>query len=204
MTFDLPLRVAQGRHDFWVSPSNEMAVAWIDKYPDWPSPFLIIYGPQSSGKTHLKNVWDTKSGGYSVDNVDDVIIGDRDAEETLFHKFNAMKEEGVYGLLTASSPPSEWNFIIPDLASRMKAQASVSIDLPDDILLKALIIKLLADKQLNVSPDVIEYILPRIERSFNAVKTLIDRADQVSLSRKKTITVPIIRDVMNEQSELEL
>ncbi len=202
MTFDLPHRAAQGRSDFWVSPSNETAVTWIDKYPQWPSPFIIIYGPESSGKTHLKNVWDTKSDGYSVDNVDQTIIGNRDAEEALFHKFNAMKEEGAFGLLTASKPPSEWAFIIPDLRSRLVAQTAVSIDLPDDTLLKALIVKLLSDKQLIVSPDVIEYILPRVERSFMAVKTLIDRADQLSLTRKKTITVPIIRDVMNEQEEL--
>jgi len=205
MTFNLPPRVAQGRNDFWVSPSNETAVAWIDRYPDWPSPFLIIYGPESSGKTHLKNVWDTKaSNGYSVDNVDENIIGDRDREEALFHKFNAMKENGEFGLLTASKPPVEWGFVIPDLRSRLCAQTSVSIDLPDDTLLKALIVKLLSDKQLVVSPDVIEYIVPRVERSFSAIKTLIDRADQMALSRKKTITVPIIRDVMNEQDEFDL
>lgn len=204
MILDLPLRAAQGREDFWVSPSNEVAVAWIDRYPDWATSFIIIHGPQSSGKTHLKNVWDMKTGGYSVDDVDKTIIGNRDAEEALFHKYNAMTEEGAFGLLTASKPPIEWGFQIPDLRSRMMAQTCVAIDLPDDTLLRALIIKLLSDKQLNVSPDVIEYILPRVERSFCAVKTLIDRADELSLARKKTITVPVIRDVLSEQSEFDL
>lgn len=198
MVFDLPFRPALGREDFWVSPSNEEAVAWIDRWPNWPTPVMVLYGPPASGKTHLLNVWLAKTNGWAIDNVDQ-LVGDRDNEEKLFHAYNRIKEEGQTALFTASTPPSQWNFAIPDLRSRLVAQSTVPIDLPDDELLSALILKQLADRQLDVSPDVLNYLLMRVERSFTAVRDLIDRADKLALAKRKPITVPLLRGLMGEE-----
>lgn len=201
MVFDLPFRAAMGREDFWVSPSNKTAVAWIDKFPAWPTPVLILHGPASSGKSHLMEVWRARAGAesWSVDDVD-LLIGDAAKEEELFHRFNRLKEEGEHALLTASAPPAQWNFVLPDLRSRLIAQTSVAIDLPDDDLLRALILKLLADKRLDVGPDVVNYLLMRVERSFEAVRALVDTADRLALSRKKSVTVPLLRELLEEKS----
>lgn len=199
MVFALPFRPASGREDFWVSPSNENAVAWIDRWPDWPAPVLIIHGPAASGKTHLLQVWQDKAKGWAIDDVD-AMIGDHAAEEDLFHRYNRLKEEGGTALMTAAAPPSEWKFTLPDLRSRLVAQNTVAIDLPDDDLLRALIVKLVADRRLEVGADVINYMLMRTERSFAAVHDLIERADRLALASKKAITIPLLRQLWDGES----
>jgi chromosomal replication initiation ATPase DnaA len=197
LVFDMPFRAAIGREDFWVSPSNERAVAWVDRWPEWPTPVLILYGPAAAGKSHLLQVWKARSNGWTVDDVDR-LIGDRDKEEELFHRYNRLKEDGQTALMTAQTPPSQWNFVIPDLRSRLVAQSAVEIDLPDDGLLRALIVKHLSDRQLSTSPEVVNYILMRVERSFSAVQDVIGKADKLALSRKKPITVPLLREALGD------
>lgn len=198
MVFDLPFRAAMGREDFWVSPSNETAVAWIDRWPAWPTPALILYGPPSSGKSHLLQVWQARAAN-AMDDVD-ARIGDLAFEEELFHQFNRLKEEGDTLLLTASTPPAQWNFALPDLRSRLMVQTAVKIDPPDDDLLRALIIKLLADRRLEIDPAAVSYLLMRVERSFSAVRQLIDKADRLALTHKKSVTVPLLREALDESA----
>lgn len=197
LVFDMPIRPAIGREDFWVSPSNERAVAWVDRWPEWPTPVLVLYGPAAAGKSHLLQVWKARSNGWTVDDVD-TMIGDREKEEALFHRYNRLKEDGQTGLMTAQTPPSQWNFIIPDLRSRLVAQSAVEIDLPDDELMSALIIKHLSDRQLSPTPEVVNYILARVERSFAAVQDVISKADKLALARKKAITVPLLREALGD------
>ncbi len=201
MVLDLPFRAAMGREDFWVSPSNRTAVAWIDRWPDWPTPLVILNGPAASGKTHLLKVWQARASAdaWAVDDAD-LTVGDAAAEEDMFHRFNRLKEEGGTALMTASLPPAQWAIALPDLRSRLMAQTAVPIEPPDDDLLQALIVKSLADRQLEAGPDAVKYLLARVERSFHAVQDLIERADRLALARKKPITVPLLRELLEEEN----
>lgn len=195
MVLDLPFRPASGREDFWVSPCNENAVAWIDRWPDWSTPVLIIHGPAASGKSHLLQVWQDKARGWAIDDVD-MMVGDMAAEEDLFHRYNRLKEEGGTALITATTPPSQWGFVLPDLRSRLVAQNTVAINPPDDDLLRALIVKHVADRRLEISAEVVNYMLMRVERSFAAVHDLIEQADKLALASKKPITIPLLRHIL--------
>lgn len=211
---DFSHRVAYGREDFLIAPSNQEAVQWIDMWPKWPAPALIIYGDEASGKTHLSYVWQDRTGAQRIPAndlkdadfgrifecdkcviIEDVsgYIGDREFETALFHLYNMAKEEQAHILLTASSVQSGWDFVIPDLRSRLCAAPSVSIHEPDDVLLQSILVKLFSDRQLDVSIEVINYILPRTERSFRFIKRLVERADKIALSEKKAVTIPVIR-----------
>ena len=211
IAFDLGHRPAHGRQDFLVAPSNRDAVAWIDLWPEWPAPALVLHGPASCGKTHLSAVWAEKTdtafvnaaqiaGGDAdaiartarnlvLDHVDPW-FSDRAAETTLFHLYNIMKEEGR-SLLLVHVP-----FALPDLASRLRAAPAAAIHAPDDSLLSAILVKLFADRQLQVGQDVISYIVPRMERSFAAATDIVDRADKIALAEKKNIGVGLMRQVM--------
>ncbi len=156
---DLGHRPAQGREDFMIAPSNQEAVAWIDRWPEWPAPALVIYGPVASGKSHLAAVWGERTSAKPVetarlaeceadelaalaqhlviDNVD-LWLGDRAAETTLFHLYNLMREEGRSLLLTMNMAPTHIDFAIPDLASRLRAAPAAAIQPPDDTLLAAI------------------------------------------------------------------
>lgn len=215
--FDLTPRPAFGRDDFLVAPSNEDAVAWIDRWPDWPAPCLIIYGPPASGKSHLAAVWQEKSSALTIpvstfpdESADehaaqgehlaighfDPWIGDRAAETVLFHLYNMFKEQGRSFLLTLRRAPHHMEFSLPDLASRLRAAPAAAIHPPDDVLLRAVLCKLFADRQLKVSEDVLTYILPRMERSFDAARSLVAAADRLALAEKKAISIPLMRKIL--------
>jgi len=217
---DLGNRTALGRQDFLVAPCNEDAVAWIDLWPEWPAPCLILYGPVASGKTHLGAVWAEQSSAICVkassineDVIRDIadmahhviiedadsLIGNLEGEKGLFHLYNIFKEERRSFLLTLLEPPVRRSFALPDLASRLRAAPSVAIREPDEQLLTAVLVKLFNDRQIRVSAEVLHYILPRIERSFEAVRDLVEEADRRALIEKRKISVPLLRDILNRE-----
>ncbi len=218
--FDLGNRTALGRDDFLVAPNNHDAVAWIDLWPEWPAPCLVLYGPVASGKTHLGAVWSEKSSAMCVKAGDinetligdiadmkqhviiedaDDLIGDIQGEKGLFHLYNIFKEEQRSFLVTLQEPPVRRSFSLPDLASRLRAAPSVAIREPDEELLGALIVKLFNDRQIRIGAEVLQYVLPRIERSFEAVRDLVEQADHRALIEKRSITVPLLRDILNQK-----
>ncbi len=214
---DLQHRAAYGREDFLIASNNQDAAAWVDRWPEWPAPALILYGPPASGKTHLCAVWAQKSNAVLL-NPDDIInndaeqisqmadhialrhadllIGDRRCEEKLFHLYNILKESQRSVLLTSRAPAIALNFEIPDLASRLRAAPSIAIAPPDEMLLTALLVKLFRDRQITINEDVLQYILPRMERSFAAARDLVTQADARALSEKRNITIPLIREIL--------
>jgi chromosomal replication initiation ATPase DnaA len=210
-------RSALGREDYLLGPSNAAAVAWIDRWPEWPAPLLIISGPAASGKTHLAAVWREKAKAEIIrpeillsrtaediartaENIVfdglDPWLGYREAETTLFHLYNIFKEEKRTFLATMRMTPAQAGFDIPDLASRVRAAPVAVIQPPDDILLGSVLIKLFSDRQLAVSNDVIGYILPRMERSFDAARDIVAMADRMALAQKRRVSVPLMREVL--------
>lgn len=211
-TFDWGVRPALGREDFLVAPCNEAAVAWLDRWPDWPAPALVIHGPPRSGKSHLAEVWRRRSGAEALDAsaLTQAATGGGDApaalvvdglsapldERALLHTYNNVAERGGHLLLTALGPPALWPLTLPDLASRLRLAPAVAIGLPDDALLAALMVKLFADRQIAVAPEVPAYVVPRIERTFEAVARLVERLDRAALAEGRPVTVPLVRRVL--------
>lgn len=214
LPFDLGHRPALGRHDFLISPCNREAVDWIDLWPGWPSPALVLCGPAGSGKSHLVAVWCDRSGALPVTREDLAeaagqvekaaphrLIDPADAlgqEEALLHLYNNVAEAGGTLLLTAETPPARWSFALPDLASRLRAAPVAAIGKPDDALLGAILVKMFADRQLRVPPDVISFLLVRMERSFAAARSLVARIDARALAEKRALTVPFVRSVFEQ------
>lgn len=211
-----PQRSALGGEDFLVAPSNADAVAWLDRWPDWPQPALVIHGPPGCGKTHLSHVFRAMSGAVAVGSAEltsadpmtvagsaaAVVVDDAEAvlgaghERPLLHLYNVLKESGRHLLLTAVRPPARWRVRLPDLASRMNASLAVAIRAPDEALIQAVLVKLFADRQLKVDADVIAYVLPRMERSFVAVGELVAALDAEALAHRRNITVPLAAGVL--------
>lgn len=216
---DLQHRTALGRDDFLIASSNESAAQWVDRWPDWPAPLLVINGPAASGKSHLAAVWREKtkaeiikpemliardadeisrvSNHIVIDGIDPW-VGEREVETTLFHLYNMFKEEGRSLLVTTRMAPSHMDFTIPDLASRWRAAPVATIDAPDDELMSAILVKMFVDRQLMVGADLIQYVLPRMDRSFAAARDIVAAADSMALSQKRAISIPLMRQVLSE------
>jgi chromosomal replication initiation ATPase DnaA len=214
-TFDLPHRTAFSRSDFLVSDSNAVAVGWIDRWPEWLCPALALYGPAGCGKTHLVHLWSAQASSVIVSGetlseelaarlvseqryrvaIDDA---DRASERALLHLYKLCLENRGDVLLAARRPPASWTVALPDLDSRLRAVLAVGIELPDDALLGAVLVKQFVDRQLHVAPDVIAYLITHMERSFAAAADTTARLDSLSLSDRRTITVPLARRVLTE------
>lgn len=212
LTLDLSRPPAYSVADFLPAPCNEEAIGWIDRWPAWPGLALALVGPAASGKSHLAHIFAEKSGSAVVaaaeltpDNIPDiaddhgVVVEDADRgvdETALFHLFNLQKEQGKALLLTGRDAPNRWSMALPDLSSRLATLPVASIGSPDDFLLEALLVKLFADRQLRIGPDVIAYALPRIDRSFAAIHDLAEKLDKAALESGRAVTVPLVRTVL--------
>ena len=213
LIFNLAHREALGRDDFLVTSSNSAAVALIDQWPDWPSHAAIILGPEGSGKTHLIEVWRQRnnadlvkarnlntedvpalleSGGLAIESLDD----DRRDERGLFHALNLAKQESKFLLLTSRITPSLLKLSIPDLASRLSALPLIQILPPDDALLKNVLVKLFADRQIYVEEGLINYILMRMPRSLGTARKLVADVDTLAMVEKAEITKPLVARVL--------
>jgi chromosomal replication initiation ATPase DnaA len=216
LSFDFEVRPAMGQEDFLVAPCNEDAVAWIDAWPDWPASGFCIYGPPGCGKTHLANVWRTRSEALTVDikglENGDVAeaLGDAQAcivedaaltgnEQALLHLFNLLAERRGHLLLTAATPPARWDIALKDLSSRLLAIPAAAIGAPDEGLLGAVMIKMFADRQIQAPQEVLLYLLTRMERSFESARRVVAALDRAALSAHRRLTVPLAREVLNEQ-----
>lgn len=213
LAFDLPLDPRYGREDFLVSPSNEGAYGSIERWPDWPDTILLLKGPPGSGKSHLASIWAASARAWTVDAfevtrdkvphlvsngallIEDADRGERD-EAALFHLLNLARERKAFVLLTCATPPDQWGLRVPDLLSRVRLAPSVSLDPPDDALLKAVLVKLFVDRQLVVDTTVVDYIAVRIERSLARAAEVVAALDKEALSRGRRVSRPIAAAVL--------
>ena len=216
LTLDLALPPpTYAREDFVVADGNREALAWIDRWPDWPAPALSLSGPTGCGKTHLGRIWAARSGatvmvgrdleGRDVADLTDLATAsrtivieeaDRAPERALFHLYNLVRERGGHMLLISGEPPGRWSIALPDLASRLRAAPAVAVAPPDDELLGSIILKQLADRQLHAGAGVVQYLVSHMERSADAARHVVAALDRRALVERREIDRRLAMDVL--------
>lgn len=220
---DLSFRSAQGRDNFFISSSNQLAADWIDRWPDWPGQVqgLNIVGGSGSGKSHLAAVWQEQSGAAIISNPDgdmvhssaeksgkapcfilDNLTPETVDDEALFHFLNAIKSVQGSLLILSPLPVAQMAWTLADLISRLKAINVAQIELPDDMILFVLLEKYFAERQLVAPHNMLHYIVSRMDRSFSAVNQIGAALDHEALASKKGLSVNLARDVLHKQLEI--
>jgi chromosomal replication initiation ATPase DnaA len=196
---------SHAREDFLEGPSNAAALGLIERWPDWPSRTVLLRGPEGSGKSHLAAIWAREAGARTLsprmlDSAEvpialatgalvlDNLTEDSFDEAALFHLLNLAREEHAYVLITTRTAPAGWRIAVADLASRLRALPVVALNAPDDALLRAVIVKLFADRQLAVDESLVGFLTNRIERSFAAAREAVRILDGEALRLKRPVT----------------
>lgn len=215
----LPLghRAVRGRADFLVGISNEQAVGWIDRWPDWPAPLLLLSGPEGSGKSHLADVWRAHSRAGRIAAADlgsgdlpallapgALVVEDihtlRD-EAALFHLLNLAREQGAWLLLTSRPGPAALGFATPDLLSRLRAAPHAAIGEPDDALLAQLVAHHFSRRGIHAAPQMVDYVVNRMDRSAAAAREVVARIDDYALRHNRRLNLALLREVLGRAGD---
>lgn len=173
--------------EFLVSGSNARAVNALEHWATWPVMTSLLVGPRKSGRSLLARIFAAKSGGAIIDDAQ------RRDEAELFHAWNRAQSDRRPLLLIADVAPPAWPIALPDLRSRLAATPVATIEAPDDILIRALLEREFGRRGLDARPDLIDWIVARIERSHVAVMRTVDALDQEVMERRKRLSIPLAR-----------
>ncbi len=190
LPFDWP--APETAESFIVSESNRDAVNQLDRPGSWPVLAAILTGPRKSGRSLLGRIFAVKTGGTLIDD------GELHREADIFHRWNLAQEARKPLLIIALSPPPIWKIRLPDLASRLAATPLLTISEPDDVLAAMLLEKLLGQRGLAITPDTITYIINRTERSYLVLMRVVDAIDEVALSQRRAVTIPLAKMVLEQ------
>lgn len=214
LPLDLPITPRFGREEFLPAASNRAALEMIDRWPDWPDRVLALIGPPGAGKSHLCAIWAARAGALVVAPdaplaleslvaqaprailLDDV---DRFADETaLFHLLNFVGESGAFLLMSAARAPRPEEVRLPDLLSRLRRAPAVEIGAPDEELMRAVLVKLFADRQLLVEPPALTFAAARLERSLDAARAFVAALDREALAQGRPVTRALTAKVIEK------
>jgi chromosomal replication initiation ATPase DnaA len=215
LAFALPHAESLSRDNFLEGPANAAALGLIDNWPDWPNRVMLLVGPEGSGKSHLAAIWAEEAGARSTGAqaltaaavpgalatgalvVEDLDVATLD-ERALFHLLNLAREDEAFVLITARVAPAAQPIDLRDLRSRLRAVPVINLMPPDDQLLRALIVKFCADRQLTVDETVVSYLASRIERSFAAARQAVELLDTEALRRGRPVTRALAAELLRD------
>jgi chromosomal replication initiation ATPase DnaA len=172
------------------------ALSALRRWKDWPEKQLALSGDAFSGRSRLARLWAASAGAALVTGdalsragMDDIsrlsvsalAIDDADTVSdgrNLLAALNLCRDRGAPVLLTGRGEPGAWFQAPPDLRSRLVAMPVVRIGEPDDETLALRLREECARRHLILPDESVEYLAPRMERSWVAVGLVADQVER--------------------------
>jgi chromosomal replication initiation ATPase DnaA len=218
LTLELGHETSHAEADFLVGEGNRLAYGRVVAFPNWSGPLTLIVGPAKAGKSHLARIWAERAGAGAPEVADiealarqggtlPLVLEDVDRrgydEHALFHLLNQSMRDGRPLLMTAREPVGAWPYKTNDVLSRARLAAHFEMSLADDIQLSQMFVKLFGDRQVSVDPKIIEYLVPRMERSPEEAVVLADLMDRLALAKGTAITRTIAAEALAQRHGAE-
>ena len=212
---DLPIKKNFASNDFYINKSNEVAYNIIQLWPNrfQTTNFVSIYGPNDCGKSHLVNIWAKKNNSLILNNnskrgvlkslksnffvFEDIDFCSNWSEISIFNFINDLKASNGFLLVTSKKPLYQLEWSLQDLISRFKSFTSIEIKKPNQNLLKKIMIKQFNDRQLSINIEVVEYILKRINRTYQSVSDIVKLIDKISFEENTPLTIPLVKKALS-------
>ena len=201
------------KEDFYVSKSNQKAYDFINSWPKWIKKIVNIFGPSGSGKTHLTSILKKKTTVLikQSDQLSDKIffefktkevliienLKNRVSEKLLYSLWNTAAQDNKFLIVTSKKPINQYNFKLPDLKSRISDMIAIGINLPSDDLISVILAKNFSDRQIQVEKKHIDYIIKRIDRSYEKISQFVTTLDKHSLKKGSSFSLKLIKEVLN-------
>ena len=212
LILEFPSHKAYKKEDFYVSPSNQQAYDFINSWPKWIKRTVNIFGPSGSGKSHLASILKNKTSCLQVnsnelnENIfikyktkEALIIENLDekiSENLLFALWNIALQDNKYLMITSKKSIASYKFKLKDLSSRVESSLIIGIKLPSDDLISVILAKNFSDKQIKVEKKHIDYIIKRIDRSYEKISQFILTLDKYSLKKGSPFSLKLIKEVL--------
>jgi chromosomal replication initiation ATPase DnaA len=221
LALELPHAESLSRDDYLEGPTNTQALALVERWPDWSNRVMMLVGPEGCGKSHLAAIWAAISGARVVAAhaltptdvpaalatgalvVEHLEPGNFD-ERAVFHLLNLARETNAFVLMTARTAPASFEVELRDAGSRLRAIPVVTVEPPDDQLLRALLVKFCADRQMAVDEGVVRYLATHIERSFASAREAVELLDAEALRQGRPVTRALAATLFRDQGTLPL
>ncbi len=216
IVFKFPDKSFYYEEDFCVGENNYEAYKLIKEWPNWSFKGINIYGPKKSGKSYLSKIFSDKTNskifeGKNINkdklnlilNQKVLIIEDIELfnDEVFFHTIlNDFISKNKFIYLTSNKLAGSLSFKLKDLISRLNSLVAVRINNPSDDLFNQILTKMLSDKQINITAKEVNFILKKIERSYDAASRFVKKLDELSLLYKKKINTKIIDQALTDVS----
>jgi len=199
--------------DFIVSDCNRAAALTLAGWPDAAAGLgggvLSLCGPAGSGKSHLAAIWAERVGAMPLHGAEAALVDPMELEgrpvlldrapdtddEALFHLLNLAQTGGGALLLVSRKAPSLWPVTLPDLHSRLNAIRTVVIEEPDEAVLAAILERAFERRSIRPQPDVIPYLVRRIERSAQAAEAAVARLDALHRPVTRRLAARVMDDL---------
>lgn len=212
LVFNFTPSCSYQREDFIVTSRNQEAFSWITYWETWPHFSLLVSGPSHAGKTHLAAIFQYLSSATFIQadalHYPEALFTSSTSpfildplhlqeEEPFLHFYNLCQEKQRKLLLTTETHPKQWKLKLPDLRSRLMAIPYITIEEPDDALMRGIFLKRFSDLQISISNPVLDYLVTHIERSYSALQNTVLLLNDASLAEHKKVTLPLVKKALN-------
>ena len=217
----IPLAIAfetERSFDSFVVGANGMAVAHLQSLHAGSAP-VYLWGPSGSGKTHLLQALARQfqhQGGqvgwfsagepapWALDErralivFDDCDSFDPDQQQAAFAFFVDATTRGIPVAAAGRVPPVDLP-LRDDLRSRLGWGHVLAITPLSEAESRAALRREADRRGLFLSDDVMDYLLTRFARDLKHLMTLLDRLDEFALANKRAVTVPLLKQMIEEE-----